>query len=193
MTILYEYDYPVKVRWILTIFACGACAQTLELPRTIRQGDTLRIHAPVSTLKAKMNDRTIRLFPQTGGESFGLIPVPVDQKPGDYRIEVFDRGGAAVATASVKVVDAHFPKQNVVIGQSLAELKPSPGETETVTAFRNAVSEVRYWAEPLALPVRGCMNVALRRATVYERQADREFSRRDRSEVTSGHAGPCSK
>jgi murein DD-endopeptidase MepM/ murein hydrolase activator NlpD len=55
------------------------------------------------------------------------------------------------------VLDAHFPKQNVVIEQSLAELKPSPGETDTVTAFRNAVSEVRYWSEPLALPVRGCM------------------------------------
>ena len=50
-----------------------------------------------------------------------------------------------------------FPEQNVVIGQSLAELKPSPGETETVNEFRNAVSEVRHWSEPLALPVRGCM------------------------------------
>jgi murein DD-endopeptidase MepM/ murein hydrolase activator NlpD len=44
-----------------------------------------------------------------------------------------------------------------VIGQSLAELKPSPGETETVSAFRDAVSEQRYWSEPLELPVRGCM------------------------------------
>jgi murein DD-endopeptidase MepM/ murein hydrolase activator NlpD len=104
-----------------------------------------------------MKDRTIRLFPQADGASFGLMPVPVDQRPGDYKVELLDKGGAAVETASIQVVGAHFRKQNVVIEQSLAELKPSPGETEAVTAFRNAVSEVRYWSEPFALPVRGCI------------------------------------
>jgi murein DD-endopeptidase MepM/ murein hydrolase activator NlpD len=104
-----------------------------------------------------MKDRTIRLFPQADGTSFGLMPVPVDQRPGDYKVELLDKRGTAVATVSIQVVDAHFPEQNVVIEQSLAELKPSPGETEAVTAFRNAVSEVRYWSEPFALPVRGCM------------------------------------
>jgi murein DD-endopeptidase MepM/ murein hydrolase activator NlpD len=104
-----------------------------------------------------MKDRTIRLFPQADGSSIGLMPVPVEQRPGDYKVELLDQGGAAVAAASIKVVDAHFPKQNVVIEQSLAELKPSPGETEAVTAFRNTVSEVRYWSEPFALPVHGCM------------------------------------
>jgi len=104
-----------------------------------------------------MNGRTIRLFPQTGGGSLGLMPVPVNEKPGDAKVELLDKEGAPVAGASIRVVDAHFPKQNVVIEQSLAELKPSPGEAETSTAFRNTVSEVRYWSEPLALPVRGCM------------------------------------
>jgi hypothetical protein len=103
-----------------------------------------------------MNDRTIRLFPQ-GSESLGLMPVPADQKPGDYKIDLIDKEGTSVASVPIRVLDAHFPKQNVVIEQSLAELKPSPGETETVAAFRNAVSEMRYWSEPLALPVRGCM------------------------------------
>lgn len=149
--------YPVRVRWSLTLFACAACAQTLDLPRTIRQGSVLRIRVPGSAATAGMKDRTIRLFPQTDGASFGLMPVPVDQNPGDYRVELFNNVGAAVATASIQIVDAHFPRQNVVIGQSLAELKPSPEETEAVTAFRNAVSEVRYWSEPFALPVRGCM------------------------------------
>lgn len=104
-----------------------------------------------------MSGRTIRLFPQADGGSFGLMPVPVAQKPGEYPLELLDKAGAVVAAASVEVLNAHFPKQNVVIEQSLTELKPSPGETETVTAFRNTVSEVRYWSEPLALPVRGCM------------------------------------
>ena len=127
-----------------------------ELPRTIPQGNTLRIHGSASAVAARMNDRTIRLFPQGSG-SIGLLPVPPDQKPGEYKLDLLDKDGASVETVSIRVLDSHFPKQNVVIGQSIAELKPSPGETETVTAFRNAVSDTRHWSEPLALPVRGCM------------------------------------
>lgn len=104
-----------------------------------------------------MNRRMIGMFLQPGGESFGLMPVPVDQQPGDYNVELLDKGGMPFATASIRVVDAHFPRQNVLIGKGLAELKPSPGEVETVAAFRNSVSDVRYWSEPLVLPVRGCM------------------------------------
>jgi murein DD-endopeptidase MepM/ murein hydrolase activator NlpD len=135
----------------------AASAQTLELPRTIPQGGTLRIHGPAKAVMARMNDRTIRMFPQQDGGSAGLMPLPFDQKPGDYKVELLDQSGAPVETASVKVVDAHFLRQNVVIAETLAELKPSPGETETVAAFRNAVSDARYWSEPLTLPVRGCM------------------------------------
>jgi hypothetical protein len=148
--------YPVRVRWIFTILICGACAQTIELPRTVQQGNTLRIRGSGSAVAARMNDRTIHLFPQGSG-SLGLMPVPVDQKPGDYKIDLLDKEGTSVASVSIRVLEAHFPRQNVVIEQSLAELKPSPGETETVTTFRNEVSEERYWSEPLALPVRGCM------------------------------------
>jgi murein DD-endopeptidase MepM/ murein hydrolase activator NlpD len=146
----------VKVRWLFTLFVCAACAQTVDLPRTIQQGNTLRIRGSGSAVAARMNDRTIRLFPQ-GSESLGLMPVPADQKPGDYKVDLLDKEGTSVASVPIRVIDAHFPKQNVVIEQSLADLKPSPGETETVTSFRNAVSEMRYWSEPLALPVRGCM------------------------------------
>ena len=149
--------YSVRVRWLLTILACAAWAQTLELPRTIRQGNTLRIHGPVSAATARMNDRTVRLFPEANGGSFGLLPVPVNHKPGNYKIELLDKAGAIVETSPIQVIDANFPKQNVVIQQSLAELKPSPGEAEETSTFRNAVSETRHWAEPVELPVHGCM------------------------------------
>jgi murein DD-endopeptidase MepM/ murein hydrolase activator NlpD len=145
------------VRWIACIVSITAWAQTFTLPENIRQGGTLKIHGPAAAVTARMSGRTIRLFPQEGGGSFGLMPIPADQKPGEYPVELFDGTGAAVASTSVRVVDAHFPKQNVVIEQSIAELKPSPGESETSTAFREAVSAVRYWSEPLDLPVRGCL------------------------------------
>jgi murein DD-endopeptidase MepM/ murein hydrolase activator NlpD len=133
------------------------CAQTLELPRTIRQGSALRIHASGSAVMARMGERTIRLFSEASGASFGLVPVPVEEKPGARELYLLDKTGHIITTESIEVVDAHFAKQNVVIEQKLAALKPSPGETETVTAFRNAVSEVRYWSEPLSPPVRGCL------------------------------------
>ena len=139
------------------MLACAIYAQPIELPRTVRQGNTLRIRAPGTAVTARMNERTIRLFPQADGGSFGIMPVPVEEKPGEYKIELLDKAGTSVGNAPIQVVDAHFPKQNVIIGQSLAELKPSPGEMETVAAFRNTVSDVRYWSEPLTLPVRGCM------------------------------------
>ena len=182
----------MRVRWILPIFVCAACAQTLDLPRAIPQGSTLRIRRSASAVAARMNNRTIRLFPQADGRSVGLMPVPADAKPGDYKIELLDKGGTTVASVPIRVLDAHFPRQNVVIGQNLAELKPSPGETEAVTAFRTAVSEVRYWSEPLALPVRGCMTSPLR-ATVHERQANRKPPWRVRSAVTCRHAGATVK
>jgi murein DD-endopeptidase MepM/ murein hydrolase activator NlpD len=144
------------VRFILIVFVCAAYAQTADQPRTIRQGSALQIHGSGAAVSARLNDRTIRLFPQDGG-SLGLMPVPVDQKPGEYKIDLLDKEGKPVSTLPIRILDAHFPRQNVIIEQSLAELKPAPGETEAATDFRNAVSEVRYWSEPLALPVRGCM------------------------------------
>jgi len=145
------------MRWIVTLFACAACAQTLELPESIRQGRTLRIHGPAPAVAVRMGERTVRLFPQADGGSFGLMPVPADQKPGAYSVELLDAGNAVLHSAPVTVLDAHFRKQNVIIAESLAELGPSPGESETSGAFRKSVSEVRYWSEPLGLPVRGCI------------------------------------
>jgi murein DD-endopeptidase MepM/ murein hydrolase activator NlpD len=145
------------MRWILIVVAYAASAQTLDLPKTVRQGGTLRIHGTAAALSARMDDRSIRLFPQTAGGSLGLMPVPADQKPGDYKVELLDSNNAVVAATTVRVIDARFRKQNVVIQQNIAELKPSPGESETSAAFRKNVSEVRYWSDPVDLPVRGCM------------------------------------
>jgi murein DD-endopeptidase MepM/ murein hydrolase activator NlpD len=145
------------VRWILAILVSSAFAQTLDLPRSVKQGGTLRVKGPATAVKARMGDRTVRLFPQAGGGSFGLMPMTFDQRPGDYTLELLDAAGAVAASAPVHVDDARFPKQNVIIAPGIAELKPSPGETETVAEFRNTVSDARHWAEPLDLPVQGCM------------------------------------
>ena len=57
---------------------------------------------------------------------------------------------------TITVLNAKFPKQNVVLTKSLEELQPSPGELDTVGEFRKTVSDQRHWAEPFAAPVQGC-------------------------------------
>jgi len=145
------------MRWIISLFVCAAWAQTLELPKTVRQGGVVRVRGPVGATAARMGERTIRLFAEAEGGTLGLMPIPADQKPGAYRVELLDSQSAAVASAEVTVLDAHFRKQNVLIEQSIAELAPSPGESETSMAFRQGGSDVRYWAEPLGTPEPGCL------------------------------------
>ena len=104
-----------------------------------------------------MGERTIRMFPQKDGEALGLMPIPADQKPGPYKVDLLDANHTVLSSSEATVVDAHFRRQNVLIEQKVAELKPSPGESETATSFRQTVSDIRYWSEPLTVPVPGCM------------------------------------
>ncbi len=139
------------MRWFVFCAAVIACAQTVP------QGNTLHVIASADGASARLDGRTIKLFPQKEGGVLGLMPIPVLEKPGAYDLDILDKNGKAVQTSTIAVLDAHFPTQNVVISKSLSELKASPDEAEITGAFRKQVSDVRYWAEPLVKPVPGCM------------------------------------
>jgi murein DD-endopeptidase MepM/ murein hydrolase activator NlpD len=143
------------MRWLVILLASGAFGQTFEVtPARVKQGEVLRVRGGES---ARMNSRTIRLFPQTDGATLGLMPVPALEKPGEYAVEFLDKAGAVLHTRQVAVIDAHYAKQNVVLSKAVVELKPAPGENEAASEFRKNVSEMRYWSEPIQLPVPGCM------------------------------------
>ncbi|HZS54638.1 MAG TPA: M23 family metallopeptidase [Bryobacteraceae bacterium] len=125
-------------------------------PGAVPQGEVVRVSCS-GMQSARMNGRTIQLFPQSDGRPLGLMPVRVLEKPGDYPLELLDANGAVVRTLTVHVLNAHYPKQNVNMESSTAALKPSPGEQETVTAFRDTASPERYWTDTLQLPVKGCL------------------------------------
>src|SRR5260370_40294558 len=59
--------YPVRVRWILTMFVCAACAQMADLPRTIQQGNTLRIRGSGPAVAAPVNNPPLPPFPPGDG------------------------------------------------------------------------------------------------------------------------------
>jgi murein DD-endopeptidase MepM/ murein hydrolase activator NlpD len=145
------------MRFVISILLCAVSAQAFEQPASIKQGGVIHVSGPPAAVAARMGERTVRLFPQTEGGTLGIMPIPADQKPGSYKLDLLDANNAVLSSSEVNVVDAHFRKQNVLIEQNVAELKPSPGESETARSFRQAVSDVRYWSEPLAAPVRTCM------------------------------------
>lgn len=126
-------------------------------PTTAPQGGVIRVQSTGADQIARLNGRVIRLFPQTGGGSLGLMPIPAAEKPGVYSLQIVGKDGNIVETTSITVRDAHFHSQNIILNEQLSELKPAPGETEEATAFRNAVSNDRYWTEPLIAPVAGCV------------------------------------
>jgi murein DD-endopeptidase MepM/ murein hydrolase activator NlpD len=150
--------YPEQVRWLIAFLAAGLGAQVLELaPEQVHNGETLKITAHGAARKARLRGRIVELFPQEDGSRFGLMPIPVLGTPGMYRLELLSENGTVVDSRPVRVKDARYPKQNIVIPRAISGLRPSPGEQETVGAFRKTVSPVRYWKEPLAPPVPGCL------------------------------------
>ena len=146
---------------LLILLAARAYGQDRSIvevtPATVLQGGVIRVRSAGADQTATMNGRVIRLFPQADGHSLGLMPIAALEKPGVYDLQVIAKDGNIVQTAGVTVRDAHFRSQNIVLNEQLSELKPAPGETEEATAFRNAVSDDRYWTEPLTAPVSGCI------------------------------------
>ena len=128
-------------------------------PAAVRQGETLRVHGPKEAAKARMHRVTIPLFLDTEGAAMsGLMPVGVEDPPGEYPLEFLDHAGAVIHELTVTVHDAHYPKQNIVISQALSRLRSSTEEADTVRAFLTSVSDTRYWEDTLRAPVPGCMN-----------------------------------
>lgn len=147
------------MRWVMLFAATAAWGQSFDLkPTAIRQGGTLRVSSTGAAEAARMNGRTVRLFTQADGARLGLMPVPVDGRPGKYPVEFLAKDGEVLHTAAVRVLDARYTRQNIILGKAQQALKPSPGEMETVAAFRRHVSGERHWEEPFTAPVAGCMS-----------------------------------
>jgi murein DD-endopeptidase MepM/ murein hydrolase activator NlpD len=146
------------MRWLVIFLTVAVWGQDFGIaPQTIRQGETLKLRGAIAASAARMNGLTVPLFPQADGSSFGLMPVRVAEKPGEYKLEFLDAAGSVVHAIAVGVSDAHYPKQNIVLSAALSELKASPEEGEVVHKFLKEATATRYWTEPLRLPVAGCM------------------------------------
>jgi murein DD-endopeptidase MepM/ murein hydrolase activator NlpD len=101
--------------------------------------------------------RTVRLFKQASGEWQGLMPIAVKDSPGAYAIDFLAADGSTLASASLTVRKTIFPSQNVTLSPQIEALHSTAEEMQTLTAFRDSVSDVKYWDDPLVAPLPGCV------------------------------------
>jgi murein DD-endopeptidase MepM/ murein hydrolase activator NlpD len=150
--------YPWEMRWLLlSILLPLLNAQTFAVkPARIRQGETLRLTADGSAEAARLGKRKVPLYAD-GQSKTGLMPIGIGAKPGTYTVEFLDSQNSVLDKTTFIVIDAHYPKQNVVLPKAIAGLKSSPEERENVNAFRAEESPERLWQEPLHPPIPGCM------------------------------------
>ncbi|MBS1877697.1 MAG: M23 family metallopeptidase [Acidobacteria bacterium] len=125
-------------------------------PTVVPQGGVMRIEGKAAS--ARMDGRSIRIFPQAAGEPLGLMPVGAIANPGPYQLEVLDNAGKTLRTIPITVRDARFPKQNIALSPQIEQLRPAPGDDEAAAAFRRIVTDPRHWQEPFERPVPGCMS-----------------------------------
>src|SRR5271156_1803845 len=143
---------------LYAMLASPAAAQKCTAkPAIISLGQTVRLSCQVPATKAKLNDRTVRLFPQSNGGAQGLMPIAVADTAGAFNIEFLADDGSTLASTKLTIRPTKFPTQNVVLAPEIEALHSTPEDIATLTEFRNTVSDVKFWEDPLVAPVPGCV------------------------------------
>jgi murein DD-endopeptidase MepM/ murein hydrolase activator NlpD len=126
-------------------------------PKQVKLGETLRITCPADFVKARLGNRETQLFLQSDGKRFGLLPISVKDKSGSQELTAFPRGDGSPQTIRVVILTTSFPTQNVNLAPEIEALHSTPEEMELLKTFKEEISDQRYWQDPLAAPVTGCM------------------------------------
>jgi len=126
-------------------------------PAQVKLGETLRITCPAEFTTAKLNDRSTKLFLQSNGRSFGLMPISVKDKPGLFSIAISVGEAGKSQSLPVTIRNTVFPSQNVKLSPEIEALHSTADEMNLLTAFKEAISDSRSWRDPLSPPVSGCM------------------------------------
>jgi murein DD-endopeptidase MepM/ murein hydrolase activator NlpD len=150
----YPFFLPALLCLSVAAFAAEPCTVSTEKPL---QGDVVRLTCNAAVLSAHMGERTAPLFKQASGGWLGLMPIPANQAPGPSEITFSSPTQPQEQSAKVTVVDARFATQNVNLAPGIASLHNTPEEVEILKAFRQNLTDVRYWQDRFIEPVPGCM------------------------------------
>ena len=111
----------------------------------------------VAPATARLANRTVRMFKQADSGWMGLMPIAEADIPGAYTVEFLAGDGSVIESAKLTIRPTVFPTQNVNLAPQIEELKSSPEEIQMLAAFRNTVSDEKFWDDPLVAPVPGCV------------------------------------
>ena len=146
------------VVFLASVTAVPVAAQRCVIsPAQIKLGETLRITCPAEFTKARLNDHEAQLFLQADGRRFGLLPISVLEKPGATEVTVFRGADGLPQTLRLQIRKTVFPTQNVKLSAEIEALHSTPEEMTLLKTFKENVSGLRSWQDPLAAPVTGCM------------------------------------
>ena len=136
----------------------AASAQQCSVtPKQVKLGETLRISCPAEFTKAKLNDREAELFIQPDGKRFGLLPISVKDTPGTAELRLLRSDDGNPQTLRVAIRKTIFPSQNVNLSPEIEALHSTPEEMALLKTFKENISQERFWQDPLAAPVPGCV------------------------------------
>ncbi len=146
------------VAHVVAMFASAASAQQCTVkPASIPLGQTVRLRCELPAVTARLNTRTVRLFKQESGDWQGLMPIAVADTPGTYLVEFLAAEGTTLASVNLTIRKTIFPSQNVVLAPQIEALHSTTEEMQTLTTFRDSVSDVKYWEDPIVPPLPGCV------------------------------------
>jgi murein DD-endopeptidase MepM/ murein hydrolase activator NlpD len=142
--------------------SAGTAQQCSVKPTTIPLGETVRLRCEASAnggapASARLKDRTVKMFKESDGSFQSLMPIAELDTPGTYSVEFLSADGSSIDSAKLTIRPTVFPTQNVNLAPQVEELKSSPEEIQTLAAFRNTVSNEKFWDDPFVAPVPGCM------------------------------------
>jgi len=148
-------------RLLLPLIFLAICAPAFSqrctvAPKQVKLGETLRITCPPAFSSAALNGRTAKLFPQATGNNLGLLPISVMDAPGPAKLTV-SRIDGGQEPLSITIRKTTFPSQNVKLSPEVEALHSTSEEMALLTAFKEKLSDNRFWQDPLAPPVSGCM------------------------------------
>ena len=145
-------------------------------PSTIPQGQVARIKAPATAVSAHLLGKTIPLFAESDGTRTGLIPIPaLGPLPAGTRSNESTRTVRSSRARQSRFKTRISSHRTSSLARSLQNLKPAPGELETLAALRNTVSPTRYWTEPFEVPVSGCSTSPFGVKRLYNGKASGNF------------------
>jgi murein DD-endopeptidase MepM/ murein hydrolase activator NlpD len=153
-----KYALAVLLAVLAAMLAPTSGAQQCTVkPVSIPLGQTVRLRCEIPAATARLNGHTVRLFKQESGDWQGLMPVAVADAPGTYPIEFLAEDGTSLASASLTICKTIFRSQNVTLAPQIEALHSTTEEMQTLTSFRDSVSDVKYWQDPLVAPLPGCV------------------------------------